>query len=652
MFTKRCLPLAVRVGLVVALCLAATSALRAGEPAKAPRIADILPDGTILFVECSPWKNWSEDFKKTAPAQILEDPEVRSFLEGPISRLSALFTSAGQPKPAPEAKPPEQPGTAGAAAATLLNTLSSLTRGPFSVAVRYSADDAKAQKTPAVAIMLGADDPNIGVWMTALAEGVKKDPEVKLTVLATDLLRRKIEGLRVKDYGENAIITVAPSKDAAANEVLAVALCRKRLLISNELQFCTQLIDGIVAPLPTNRLSNSEAYKNCGLTGDEHMLAYLDIASLQKAIGAVAKPAPQAATTLDELLGRVGLKQATAVAWSLKMNGPAFESRTAIFTKGEREGLLGALAEGELSPDALKICPDGAPLAVGLRLKPGQVLAFLHGAFKTLDKGSEKLEAVEKEYNVQAGHNLEKELGEAFGGEVVITSLASQTNTGTVDALSAFAASLPVQNQEKAGALLDDVLTRLAAKCNPDAGAKAFRKLEGTPICYFDAPAASGLLVFSPAFAIQGGRLVMALDVPTLKNALRTMQAGPWLADSKPFKTALENAGGKTGTAFSYVDWPYVYRAVVSSGTSALRMISRTGVLGKAGIDLNLLPSTESVASHLCPSLSVARITPNGFVLASRSPLPSLEVLVPPVAAVTVVFASFQPFVLPEKEKK
>jgi len=67
---------------------------------------------------------------------------------------------------------------------------------------------------------------------------------------------------------------------------------------------------------------------------------------------------------------------------------------------------------------------------------------------------------------------------------------------------------------------------------------------------------------------------------------------------------------------------------------------------------MNLLPSTETVSQHLFPGISVARITPNGVMMTSRSPLPSMEVIAPPMAAVTAVFASFRPFVMPDAPKK
>jgi hypothetical protein len=213
------------------------------------------------------------------------------------------------------------------------------------------------------------------------------------------------------------------------------------------------------------------------------------------------------------------------------------------------------------------------------------------------------------------------------------------------------AASVSVQDKQKADALLDELFARLAAKSGPDVAVKKL-DLDGKTVKYFNA--AGGLVSVSPAFVLADDKLlVLASDVPALRAALRVMKdKDRGLMTSDTFKAALANTGGKMGSAFSYVDWPGAYKSLFSVGTSALRMIAPTGMLTRAGIDMNLLPSANAVASHLCAGLTVARVTPNGIALASRSPLPSLEVLAPPIAAAVVVFESFRPFMVAEKEKK
>jgi len=243
-----------------------------------------------------------------------------------------------------------------------------------------------------------------------------------------------VDALTITESHGAKLVSLAPTIEGKRKNLLTLAFFNDRLLVSSDEDFCKEVVDGMSGTL-AKKLSGVTLFKNCGLAGDEHLLAYLDIPSLQKALGTAQKPAGEAASPLDNFLAQAGLNKATAVAWSLKMNGLAFESRTAIFTEGETPGFLGTLAEGQLSDEALKICPANAPFAHGLPPETGGRAAFMRNAFRAMqgEKGFENFNAVEKEL---AGRNLEKELGEAFGNEVAITSLAFQADSGPVGPVS------------------------------------------------------------------------------------------------------------------------------------------------------------------------------------------------------------------------
>ncbi|HYG74112.1 MAG TPA: DUF3352 domain-containing protein [Planctomycetota bacterium] len=628
--------------LVVAFLLGRASA---GE--KAPTIADILPDGTIMFAEVATWSHWSKDFNNTSLARIFSEPEVRTFLAGPFSQVSTLIRKATELKENPDAPAPKapapQPGTANAVS-SFFALMSDLARGPFSVAVRYSPEDAQAKRVPAVAVVLGLSDQ----------QNVEATNNVLAGVLDKLLKDWKIEAVTVTDYQNTKLLSLTTEAAGQRKNVLTLMLHKGRLVFSNEVKLCTQIIDGMAGTL-AKRLSDTEAYKNTGLAGDEHLIAFLDVAGLQKALGAVEQPA-DAPNQLDDFFVLAGLNKTIAVAWSLKMSGPAFESRTAIFTQGERQGLLGTLSEEPVSNDALKLCARTTPLAAAFRLQPEKVMPFIRNAVKAVQgqKGLEDLNTVEKQLNAELGKDLEAEVRAAFGNEVVVTSLAQLDNAGPIGAVSAFAASLSIKDAKRAEELLAQVLTRVSAKMDPNGvAANVLKEVEfdGGKIRYMNPPRLASIIGVSPAFMVAENRLVMALDVPTLKRAIKTLKSSETLADSEALKTGLGGVGGKLGPMFSYVDWAYMYKSVFSLSTAALKLVAPTDILKEIGIDMNLLPSTETVSQHLFPGMSVARITPNGVMLTSRSPVPSMEVIAPPMAAVTAVFASFRPFVMPPAKK-
>ena len=609
---------------------------------------DLLPDGTIMYAEIASWSSWSKDFSKTSLAKIFAEPEVRQFLAGPFSQISYLIkkTTTANPNdpnapvaPKPDPKDPATPNPL----STVLDIASQLTPGPFTVAVRFSPEDAAAGRLPAVALMAGITSNKDTDSAAAMIPGI-------LDALLHNL---KVDAVAVTDYQNIKLITIKRMAPNGKELTSAITFHNGRMIVASDVSLVTQILDGMAGTLP-KKLSDSDTYKNCGLVGNEHLVAFLDVAGLKSAFAAMQKPLPDAPNQVDDFFVLAGLNKSIAVAWSLRMNGPAFESRTAIFSKGEREGLLGTLDEEPLSAAALKSVPAGTPLAVAFRLRAPRILPFIRQAVKAVQgsKGLENFDAIEKQLSGELGRDLDKDMQAALGGEVVVSSLAPVLeNNNPLGALSAFTVAFSVKDAAKADELVGQLLTRFA-KADPKADALKELDYEGAKIRYLPNRRMAGVIEFSPSFVVIDNRLLMAVDVPSLKRAIAVAKNGPSLTDSDAFKNALAGVGGKMGPMFSYVDWGFMYKSAFNVATGALKLIAPTDVLRDIGVDMNLIPETATVSQHLFPGLSVAQITPTGIVLTSRSPLPSFEVLSPPVAAVSAVFNTFKPFLVPAPEKK
>ncbi len=636
------------LALLVALTSVAAPRVAYGaEEEKLVNSAEILPDGTIMYAEIAAWSNWSKDFSKTSLAKIFAEPEVRQFFAGPFSQITYLIKNTTNANPANVVPPPVKPDGKDAPTANALSTVldlaSQLTPGPFTVAVRFSPDDAAAGRLPAVALMAGISTNKDTDSAAAMIPGV-------LDALLHNL---KVDTVAVTDYQNIKLITVKRTAPNGKEITSAITFHNGRMIVASDVSLATQILDGMAGTL-AKKLSDTETFKNCGLVGNEHLIAFLDVAGLKAAFAAMQKPLPDVPNQIDDFFVLAGLNKSIAVAWSLRMNGPAFESRTAIFSKGEREGLLGTLDEEPLSAAVLKGVPAGTPLAVAFRLRSQRILPFLRQAVKAVqgNKGLEEFDTIEKQLNAELGRDLDKELQAALGGEVVVSSLAPVLeNTNPLGALSAFTATLSVKDTAKADELVGQLLSRFA-KNEPKGDALKELDYEGTKIRYLPNRRMAGVIEFSPSFVVIDNRLIVAVDVPSLKRAIGVLKNGPSLVDSEAFKGALTGVGGKMGPMFSYVDWGFMYKSAFSVGTAALKLIAPTDVLRDIGVDMNLLPETATVSQHLFPGLSVAQITPTGIVLTSRSPLPSFEVLSPPVAAVSAVFNTFKPFLIPAAEKK
>jgi hypothetical protein len=416
---------------------------------------------------------------------------------------------------------------------------------------------------------------------------------------------------------------------------LAVTFHKGLLVVTTRPELCKQIVDGMAGTL-AKKLSDNEAYQSCKLAGTEHQSVYLDVAALRQVLGAQAAARGEGGAGV---LADAGLKDLRAIAWSLQMNGRAFESRTAVLSSGPRSGWLAALDAQPIQAEALKICKPGCSFALGVRVQQTKLLSILD---ELMRRGTNKEEyarftAVKEKLGAD---KLNQDLAAAFGGDLVITSYAGKDGP-PAGALLTGLGTLSVTDAGKAEAVMTDLMKRLAAERGGDVKVDEALKVisyENAKLFYLDAP--KGYAGLSPVFALTPNRLVVAMDMQTLKAAVRGL-ATPGLDAQPAFQDSLKAVGGDLGSVFVYIDYGQLYESVFSVGATALKFIGSVAPLREFGVDLNLLPSPEAVTKHLFPSLAVLRATDKGATMASHGPLPSPEVLAPPVAAIAAITATF-----------
>lgn len=587
--------------LALALCVVAP-ALRAAEEAASPNPATFLPDSTIVYVQADAWTHWRDSWRKTALCGICNEPEVRAFLEGPWGKIREML----ELKAAPGAEAPE--GTVD----VVLGTLNRLAPGPVVLAMTRG-EGAQGNGCALIAGSRGAKDVVDKLnFLQSVVQG-----------FVTAFLKTDLQVIQKTQYQAADLMTVKIN----AFE-LTLCVYNDYLIVTSRLELAKQIVDGIAGTLPKT-LAASPGFAGTGLAGGEHLCAYLNVAAVRKALGAGPNKAGEALrNTLDSL----GLSDMEAITWSVRMDGPAFESRAAFVTGGARKGLLAALDAEPIDPATLKVCRVDAPFCVGMKVQPKQLWSVMENAVKTTDTAAlERMKKIKAKLAAQ-NRNLETEMTEAFGNDVVLTSYS-----GEAGAMGGMVASLSVKDDAKAGKLLVELLKLAGTEYAP---AKELQEntFDGVKTWYLRGP--EGSTGIEPKYAIAGGRLVVAMDMLILRGALKTMNAEN-LAASAWMQEAAKGAGGKLGAVFVYVNWGQLYTAVFDFGAHVLKLANFTSMVRNLGIDVNLLPTPGAITKHLFPSLAIVQATPNGVVLTSRSPMPSAEVIAPPVAAFAAVVATF-----------
>ena len=630
----------------VALCAAVfigQGAATAEDAPASPPPGQFLPQGTFLYIHVAPWKDFGSSWDKTSLAKICAEPEVQAFLSVPMNRLSALIRRAF-PKAQGEQQPPPKEDPNELTLGKILSQMDEVMPGPCTLMMKYSAEDKQAGKVPAVALITGSRD--VGEDVQALVANLLKwlVPEKGLSAdkwtrrvqfIAAELNDMIMEvsgkGVVTEQY-QNATLRILPVKKFTFTMVLH----RQHLILATDKDLAKQIIDGMAGTLPLN-LAAEKTYQATGLSGGEHLSVYLDVKSLRDAL-ALGQPAPK----VKEMLAKAGLDDLSAIAWSLRMNGPAFESRTALVSAGKRTGALGALDDQPISPEALKICRADAPEAAGVRVKPEMIQTMVRGMISS-SAGPEaalRFDAVDKKMAAK-GENLQSRLAEAFTGEFIITRYSERT--APVGALSTEVGVAMIKDPAKAMAVLKDVMASAVAERQPPEKFEDVyveQDFEGAKIRYLK-PAA-GHKGMASLYACTGNFMLTAMDLSVLKAAVKDLHSAG-LADAANFKAGVGASGGKLGGLFFYNDWGQRYLNFFDLGAKTLKLAASFDLLRGPGIDVNMLPAPESITKHLFPSLTNVQATENAVVLVSRGPLPSPEVIGPPIAATAAAIASFLP---------
>lgn len=615
----------------------------AADEAPRPATAQTLPEGTFLYVHLGSWNNWGNGWDQTNLSKICAEPEVRTFVAGPLDKLSQLLNKAvGGDEGAAPAK--EGQTGDGMTVGKIFQKLGQVMPGPTTLVMKYSKDDQQNKRPPSVALVTGAKD--LGEDLQRTITNVLKQimPEKEFSpdrwtrrvqfILAevNDLIREGTgKGVVVEQHGQ-ADLRILP----VDRFTITITLHRQNLILSSDKELCKQILDGLAGTLPNN-LAADKTYAACGLAGDEHLAAYLDVKILREALS-LEQPAPR----IQEMLLKAGLDDLHAAAWSLRMQGQAFESRTALVSDKRRGGILGALDSEPLTADALRIARPGSPELVALRVRGEEIGNIVRGVLENTagSEAAQRFDKVAAKLSAE-GRDLKKEMAAAFTGELAITRYAG--NAAPVGAISTELGLAMTRDEAKADALMLEVMKRMVAERVPAEKFEAVFKeqeFEGARIRYLVPPA--GQKGLPPVFAHVGRGVLVALDMQTLKAGIKDLKS-PALADSDAFKAGLSTSGGKLGAALYYNDWRQRYINVFDVSAKTLKLAATFDLLRGPGIDVNLLPTPECVARHLFPSVTSVQASDTALVLSSRSPLPSPEVIAPPIAACVTVFATLIP---------
>jgi len=283
-----------------------------------------------------------------------------------------------------------------------------------------------------------------------------------------------------------------------------------------------------------------------------------------------------------EWLAMLGLDGIDAICYATALEGGGSRDSLFIHCPGSKKGLLKALV-----------------------IDPELILAEIDGFVQTaLPEHYEEYRSIFAMVNKEAGFDLEKDLFGPLGSEV--SFFVNMPPGGGMALMPEIILSVDLDDEARFAALLDKVLVMLEIEVSETT-------FEGLTLRYFNpfAPA----IPLSPAFVVDGGRLLVSGSPITLKKHLKRLsEGGPGLDTADAFR---EVAAGIPDNA-SLLEYVNVRRLVGMIYENAAPFLPALLAECEMPLDTGMLPMSETITRNISNGYSYMVMDEDGILMSGR----------------------------------
>jgi prepilin-type processing-associated H-X9-DG protein len=556
----------------LALCMAALA-----PAAEVNALAKWVPADALLLVS---FDGNNPAASKTALHDILNEPEIKAVLQGPLAALKKLIAAEAMKKGGPDLE----------ILAPLLNT-------KFGIAFVGLAPPAGEGMPP---------QPEVLVMVET---GKADSPAAKAVNLLLETLKTKT-GMAPDAFKETKVGGVKAMQTTLNGNVITYATTGGYFVLGTG-DALTKALDA-----NTSKLSGSKDFQRVSqVTGGNEVLLlhYAHGAALQK----FGMMMPPGAGRL--LLNReIGLANIKSLSIAFAPDGKGYRSSLFVRVTGERQGLLKVLAGKPLSPELIKLAPKSTTCFAARSLDLGQLWDFVvqHAVTTPIDPADaidkEEYEAGLAKINRKLGFDLRKDFVDSIGDEFAVFAPGF---TGVVKLKNAanFKTCLA-----KMIALLGEEMGKERDLRNANLRLSTMQ-YAGKTIHYVDGDRAP--LVIQPCYTVVGNYAVFSLYPVGLKTYLTEMAKGETLADNSAFK-AVRGRVGADASALYYANSETFITSIYSLLPWLLGAAKMAPPEFKALIpDSAKMPPASVISKHLFSSVAALRPVKDGLLVESHSPI-------------------------------
>jgi len=548
-----------RVVVALTALLVVVGSAAAQDAADVNRLAEFAPADCILFVG---YDGRNAAFEGTALHDILNEPEVKEFFEGPLAALKELVRAE----------------VAGDADVDVLGTLLG-TRIGFAL-----LPPPGAMAPPDFLLIIQEDGPE--------GDAAKVGP-----MLVERFFPFGPEAFEPAEVAgvEARVLTMG------GRESHAYAHVRGHFVFGTFGAF-QKAVDAQAAKVTAT--DELQRFRELA-AGDALLLVHYRHAAFMGAFGPMVFQGRAAELMQDPEFGLANLR---AVSLAVTPEGRALRTSVFVDAPGELKGLLEFLAGRPLDPDIVRLAPEATDSFWAFSLDPGELWDFVVRFAAPTPEERAKLDRSLARTNEQLGLDLRNDFIGGLGDEFAVFT----PGFGVVVRLKD-----PAKFRRSLEVLLAKLVEEMAeADVELHVGTMEYH---GRTIYYLDG---SGFpLMVQPAYVLVGDYAVFGLYPMTVKAYVLAMEEERDLTDNPDFQAARSKAG-RAPSALGYSDTRKAVAAVWDWIPWVVGMASMAPEEVRPFLpDPAKLPPSAIVTRRLFPSVGEVRRVDGGILLSAHSPL-------------------------------
>jgi len=590
------------------------------------KLAGELPEDTLFYGYFCGFGKLKEAPEGTAVGQMLADPEAGKLPEAMSGIISSLAKwGVAQMTEAGVGEGVEEMAGVEAIAAGLAHHASytAVLPGPRAIVIVEAGDGAKGL----------AEDT--GELLRGIGKLLEEGEGSGLVVAGGEVGGRVIEHCRL---GEHA--SLAWTADRGKFVVAAAMEESVEKGDAPEIPMALQ----VVAQMMEGRLKGSKSLAESATFGRVAVrsgfegaldLSYVDVRGV---VSSVEELLPENAKAAIEASG---LKSLAAIGESTRFDAPGIREKGFAWFPEGREGIFQALMGSKIADEELLWIPSGVMDASAGSIDVGMVFdQYVQVVEAASEETAEEIRSGLAGAKEEVGIDIREDVLVSLGNKVIFYSLGA--------GLSPFLPRTVVVMEAKNEAKLKECLERLFFYLGVK---KALvRPKEVPPFWTMEIENFGSRKVYyvklsespwgmSPAVAVEDGRVVAALAVGDVKEALtreRTRESS--ILSNEDFAQCRKRLPAES-LMVTYTDSKRSYEANYNMTLMQAKMMS---AMTGAEVDLSMLPPAAAVSQHLFGNVGVAVEAEDGFVWECYSAIPGIEAVPMMIVAAAVLPASVE----------